>query len=230
MTPSNPAASAWSSTSERNSPDSRPTTPAIGGRSFANVPWPRRRLARRRGGSAGSSCRMPFFPRVLVQLVGLDHGVAQRVAVQPPPRVFLEAVSQLQQVLAVAAQFAGHPGGGLARGDAVEDQQDLTGAVVRPLEDSPGPGVEHAAAVPTLVFQYRLAVAAVDTQALPLAAPGAGQPVGVEELDEFAVARILVQVVLQGEIHGDGLRATGCRSLRYRVPGRVRRSAGQVLG
>jgi hypothetical protein len=35
---------------------------------------------------------MPFFPRVLVHLVGLDHGVAQRVPVQAPPRVFLEAM------------------------------------------------------------------------------------------------------------------------------------------
>jgi hypothetical protein len=65
---------------------------------------------------------MPFFPRVLVHLVGLDHPVVQRVAVQPPPRVLLEAVPQLQQVLAVAAQFTGHLGRGLARGDAVEDQ------------------------------------------------------------------------------------------------------------
>jgi hypothetical protein len=29
--------------------------------------------------------RDAFFPRVLVHLVGLDHGVAQRVAVQPEP-------------------------------------------------------------------------------------------------------------------------------------------------
>jgi hypothetical protein len=123
---------------------------------------------------------MPFFPRILVHLVRLDHGVTQRVAVQPPPRVLLETVSQVQQVLAVATQFTGHPGRGLTRGDAVEDQQDLTGAAVRPLEDSPGPGVEHAAAAPTLVLQHRLAVAAVDTEALLLAALGTGQPVGVE--------------------------------------------------
>jgi len=172
---------------------------------------------------------MPFFPRVLVHLVRLDHGVTQRVAVQPTSSVFLEAVSQLQQVLAVAAQLAGHSGRRLARGDAVEDQQDLTGAVVRPLEDSPGPGVEHAAADPTLVFQYRLALAAVDTQAPLLAAPGAGQPVGVEELDEFAVARILVHVVLQGEIHGSGLRATGCISLHANALGRGRQGLGTDL-
>src|SRR5262245_2004395 len=118
MTPSNSAASAWSSTSERSSPDSRPTTPAIGGRSFSNVPWPRRRLARRRGGSVGSACGMPFFPRILVHLVRLDDGVIQRVAVQPEPGVVLEPVPQFQEMLAVAAQLAGELGGGLALGDA----------------------------------------------------------------------------------------------------------------
>jgi hypothetical protein len=65
---------------------------------------------------------MPFFPRVLVHLVGLDLSVIQRIAVQPPACVLLEAVSQFQQVLPVAAQLAGHPGRGLTRGDAVEDQ------------------------------------------------------------------------------------------------------------
>src|SRR5436305_801519 len=50
-------------------PLSRPTTPQIGGRSLAYVPWPRRLFARRRGGSPGSRCGSPFFPRVLVRLV-----------------------------------------------------------------------------------------------------------------------------------------------------------------
>jgi hypothetical protein len=94
--------------------------------------------------------------------------------------VFLEAVPQFQQVLTVAAQLTGHPGGGLTRGDAVEDQQDLTGSAVCPLEDGPGPGVEHAPAFTALILQDRLPVAAVDTEALLSAAFGTGQPVGVE--------------------------------------------------
>jgi hypothetical protein len=146
---------------------------------LANVPWPRRRLARRRGGSAGSRCGIPFFPRVLVHLVRLGHGVIQRVAVEAEPRVLLEAVPQLQEVLAVAAQLARHPGRRLARGDAVEDQQQLAGAAVRPLQDGPGPGVEDAAAVAALVVQDRLPMAAVDAETIPLTAPGAGQPRGV---------------------------------------------------
>jgi hypothetical protein len=35
---------------------------------------------------------MPPFPRVLVRLIGLGHVIIRRVAVQPDPRVLLEAV------------------------------------------------------------------------------------------------------------------------------------------
>jgi len=137
----------------------------------------------------------------LVHLVGLDHGVAQRVAVQPTPRLLLEAVPELEEVLAVAAQLAGHLGGGLAVGDAPEDQEDLRGAAMRPLQGGSGPGVEDAAAVAALIVQHGVAVAVVDAEMLPLTAAGAGQPFGVEQLHEFAVAGTLVHVVVQGEIH-----------------------------
>src|SRR3954447_15698984 len=108
---------AVSITSKRTSPDSRPTTPAIGGRSVSKVPCPLRLLARRRGGSSGSSCGIPFFPRVLVHLVGLHHVIIQRVAVQVDPGVLLEPVPQGQQFLPIAAQLAGH----LRRGGALCD-------------------------------------------------------------------------------------------------------------
>jgi hypothetical protein len=65
---------------------------------------------------------MPFFPRVDVGLVGLDHGIIQRVAVQPHHGVVLEPVPQLEQVLAVAAQLAGHLRCGGCLSDAAEDQ------------------------------------------------------------------------------------------------------------
>jgi hypothetical protein len=147
---------------------------------------------------------MPFFRRVLIHLVRLDHGVIQQVAVQPSPRMFLEVVPPLQQVLEVATQLSGHLGGGLAHGDTVEDQQELAGVAVRPLEGRPGPGVEHAAAGAAPVPQHRPSSAAVYPQGLPLTAPRAGQPLRVEHLDESAVARVLVHVALQREIHGYG--------------------------
>src|SRR5262245_9654 len=112
-------------TSRRTSLDCRPTTPATGGRSLAKAPWPRRRLARRRGGPAGSGCGTPFFPRVDVSLVGLVHLVSQRVAVQPEQSMTLEAVSQLEQVLAIATQLAGQLGRRCRLSDAADDQQQL---------------------------------------------------------------------------------------------------------
>jgi hypothetical protein len=219
MTLPNSAPSALSRTSERNAPESRPTTPAIGGRSLANVPWPRRRLARRRGGSAGSSCRMPFFPRVLVQLIGLDGRIAQRVAVQFHPGVLLEAVPQLQEVLAVAAQLAGHLRRGRRLGDAAEDHQELGGAAVRRLEHRPGPGVEDAAAGGALVVEDRGAVTAVDAQAVPLAAVGAGQALGMQQVDELGVAGVLVQVIDQREVHRGASVRRGRSPLTTPSPG-----------
>src|SRR5947209_250357 len=56
-----------------------------------------RLLARRRAGSSGSACGTPFFPRVLVHLVGLDHVVLERVAVQADAGALLEPVPQGQQ-------------------------------------------------------------------------------------------------------------------------------------
>src|SRR5258708_19935496 len=54
---------------KRTLPLSRPAVPTIGGRSLSYVPCPRCLLARRRGGSAGSRCGSPFFPRILIHLI-----------------------------------------------------------------------------------------------------------------------------------------------------------------
>src|SRR3954469_5642093 len=59
-------------------PLARPTTPGTGGRSVFQVPWPLAWFARRRGGSSGSVCGTPSFPRVLIHLVGLGPVIRQR--------------------------------------------------------------------------------------------------------------------------------------------------------
>src|SRR3954447_17197552 len=88
-------------------PHSRPRTPHTGGRSFSHVPWPRTLFARRRGGASGSGCGTPFFPRVLVGLVGLQHLVLQGHPVAVPEGQVLQPVPQVQQLRAVAPQLAG---------------------------------------------------------------------------------------------------------------------------
>jgi hypothetical protein len=144
--------------------------------------------------------------------------------------VLLEAVPQLQQVLAVAAQLAGHLRRGPSRRDAVEDEHDLGGAAVRPLQDGPGPGVEDPAAVAAPVVQDRLPVTVMDPQVLPKTARGTGPPIGVEQLDELAVAGVLIQIGDQGEIHGGALRATGDISLDANAFGCGRQGNGHGSG
>src|SRR3954453_8265258 len=116
---------AVSITSSRTSPDSRPTTPAIGGRSVSKVPWPLRLLARRLGGSSGSSCGIPFFPRVLVHLIGLGLVVRQRRVVGGGQRAGPDLMPQPEQVLAADADLAGELRGGLSLGDAAEGHGGL---------------------------------------------------------------------------------------------------------
>src|SRR5262245_22171807 len=52
------------------------------------------------------------------------------------------------------------------------------------------------------------AIAAVDPQASTLSAARASQAVGVEQFDELGVAGVLVQIIDQGEVHGQDLQAT----------------------
>ena len=102
---------------------------------------------------------------------------------------------------AVAAQLASYVGGALAVGDVPEDQEDLRGAAMRPLQGGAGPVVEVAAAAATLVVQHGVTVSVVNAKMVPLTAAGAGQPFEVEQLHEFAVAGTFVYLVVQGEIH-----------------------------
>src|SRR5262249_45173547 len=140
------AASTVSATHNWISPVSRPTTPSTGGRSVSQVPWPRALLARRRGGSSGWPCFLPFFPRILEHLVGLGFGVGQRSPGQGAPGQVLQAVAQLQQVPAAAPQLSGQLGGRRPLGDAADDQNQLAGAALRALQGRAGPGVEDAPA------------------------------------------------------------------------------------
>ena len=175
---------------------------------MSKVPWPLRLLARRRGGSSGSSCGIPFFPRVLVHLVGLDYVVVQRVAVEVEPGTLLEPVPQGQQLLAIAAQLACHLRRGGALSDPAQDHQELRGTAMGPLQGGPREGIEDPAAVAALEVHEGRAMAAVNPQVLPLSAARARQAVRMEQFDKFGVAGVLVQIVEQGEVHDQNLRAT----------------------
>jgi len=112
----------------------------------------------------------------------------------------LQAVPQVQQVVATTPQFAGQLGGWGALGDAAGDQHQLAGTALGALEGRAGPGVEDAT-TGAAVVEHGGAVGAVDGQ--PAAAAGrAGQAVGVQGVHEEVVTGLLVQQVEEGEVHG----------------------------
>ena len=155
-------------------------------------------------------CGTPFFPRVLIHLVGLNRLVVQRQRVGGLQRLALEPVAEPQQVLAVPLQLAGQPGSGLALGDPPEDQHDFRGPPVGLVEGGAGEGVEHPAAAVAAVVQDRGAVPPVHPQAVAGLTARAGQAVGMEDGDELLVAGIFVHELGDGEIHG-GLRCNDPR-------------------
>ena len=116
--------------------------------------------------------------------------------------MLLKLVPQLKQVTPVTSQLPGHLRRGRPLSDAAKNHQELPGPPLGPLQHGPGPGVEDTTTATALVIQDWSAVAAMNAQAVFLAAPGARQAVRVEQFDEFAVAGVLIEIVDQGEIHG----------------------------
>jgi hypothetical protein len=145
---------------------------------------------------------MPFFPRVLIHLVGLDRSVVQRQGVGRLQGRGLEPVPESQQVLAVPVQFTGQPRGGLALGDPPEDEEDLGGSPMGLVEGGAGEEIEHPAAAVTAVVEDRGAVPPVDLQGVAGLTARAGEAVGVEDIDKPLVAGILVHELGDGEVHG----------------------------
>jgi hypothetical protein len=92
--------------------------------------------------------------------------------------------------------------------DPAEDHQELRGTAVSPLQRGPREGVEDPTTTAALEVHQGRAMAAVNPQVLPLSTARARQAVRMEQFDEFGVAGVLVQIVAQGEVHGQYLRAT----------------------
>jgi hypothetical protein len=147
-------------------------------------------------------CGTPFFPRVLVHLVGLHHRVVQPRTVSIPPGGVLEPVTQPEQLLAVATQLAGELGGGDPLGEAPEDQHQLDDRPLGAPQRRAGEGVEDPMAGLAAVIEERGAVAAMDTQTVACPAPGTNQPVREKPVQELGVAGVLVHQLGDREVHG----------------------------
>jgi len=145
---------------------------------------------------------MPFFPRILVGLVGLQDLVVQRHPVAIAKGQILESVPQVQQLGAVAIQLARQLGGGDALGETAEDQYQRAGLSLDAMQSRAGEGVEDPFAVAATEVQDRVAAAPVDDHPIVSLAARAGQTAGMQPLYELLVAGALVHQVDDREIHG----------------------------
>jgi hypothetical protein len=108
-------------------------------------------------------------------------------------------------MLAADPHLARELRGGDPLGDAAEDQEDLGRAEVRPSPGCPREHVEHPATRLAAVVDDRgVGVAAMDVEALAGATPRAGEPLGVEQVEELLAATLLVHQVEDREVHGSG--------------------------
>jgi hypothetical protein len=97
-------------------------------------------------------------------------------------------MAELEQFRSAAPQLAGKLGGGDALGDAAEDQDQLDRPPLGPLEGGLGEGGGDATAGGAAIGQDRSTVAAMDLQAVAVAAVRADQAVAMEQADEELVA------------------------------------------
>ena len=148
-------------------------------------------------------CGTPFFPRVLIHLVGLGLIIRQWRVVGGIQRAGLDLMPQAQQVLAADPHLAGELRRGNSLSDAAEDQEDLDRAEVRPLPRCSREQIEHPPALlAAVVDDGGVGVTAVDIESLSGAAAGARESLGVEQVEELPAANLLVHQVKDREVHG----------------------------
>ena len=94
----------------------------------------------------------------------------------------LELVAELSSSEPVAPQLAGQPRRADALGEAAEDQHQLHGPPLRPLQRRPGEGVEDPIACPAAEIEDRGAFAAVDASWSSRLTPRAGQAVRMQPM------------------------------------------------
>lgn len=159
------------------------------------------RLARRRGGSSGSACRWPFFPRVLIHLVGFGGAVSQHREIQRLLCVALQRVSQLQKMHRAGMLFPRQLRGGRSLRDPSQNQQQLARPPMRAVENRAGEGVEHPPTASAAIIQHRFAMSAVQRQMLLFAAAWTAQSLGMQPMEQHRITGRLVHEMIDGKVH-----------------------------
>jgi hypothetical protein len=160
---------------------------------------------RRRGGSDSWLCFLLFFPRVLVQLVGLEgslpfHHRFGKAIIQ----VGLKALAQGAHLLARDTQFARKAAGALAFGEAPQ-QEHQRGGCLSGLGKS-GVGQDSVVAVAGLAAEGRELAALLGNAPLGGAAAWALESLWVQVFFQPGQASGLIHQAIKGKVkHADML-------------------------
>jgi len=146
-------------------------------------------------------CFSPFFPRVLIHLISLDHAIRQRRTLPIRFGVGLQLVSQFQQMPATALQLSGQPRRAGALRHAAQDQHPLRATAMRLLQQRAGEGVEDAPTTAASIVQHRIAAATMHSKSLVLMARRTTQAVRMQGGQQPLVTGSLVHETLNWKIH-----------------------------
>ncbi len=162
-------------------------------------------MALRRGGSAGSRCGSPFFPRVLKHFVGLGFVIGQGGFWLKQGRVVLKLLPNVMDRRSAQIQLPGHLGGAFSLNGPAQQQHDLCRGEVAPLEDRPtveGVGLGAVLAAPDLESAGFCPAEAVGLPPAGLAARTL-QALGMKVLSEPDAAPIVIDKVDERKVHID---------------------------
>src|SRR3954452_13883817 len=113
-------------------------------------------------------------------------------------------MSNLEQIPSTATQLPSELRGGHTLGETSDDQDQRGGAVMGPLEHSPGPSVEDPSARRAAIVEDGFSNVAVDGESVLSLTAGATQPLGMEQVEEEPEAGILIHNCLDRKVHGWG--------------------------
>jgi hypothetical protein len=82
-------------------------------------------------------------------------------------------MSQFQEVSSTTPQLPSQLGRGHPLGETSEDEDQHRGAIMSPLEDSPGPSVEDPSTGPAAIVKDRFSIVTMDNEPLARLAAGA---------------------------------------------------------
>jgi hypothetical protein len=196
------ARSAFGTASSTTAPVARPITPATGGRSLSNVPCPGALFARRRGGSSGSSWRMPFSPAFWnissASTCGSCNDPEGGKAFEGGA---LNAMAEVEQLPPRQAQLFRETLRAVAAEEPSQNQNELHARGMRARERRAGERGEDALARPTLVPNDRRSIPIMrrllGRQRVPM---GAAQTVRLQCVDQLLIAKIFRDEVEHREL------------------------------